>query len=553
MPSITQTLKNIKNDEVRETSLNFQSAYDSILQESRQKDQDIFQVAQDVYDTAVKDIEELKKANETAAIAQQSRDSSLALANTRRLWLSDDIAWQQLIETRQAWREQLANIRADETKNRQIAESNLKAARDQERAAERNDIINTQLNPLATAQAQVSWIDGEERADARGIASEIRWEERALRLLDAETQASIDQRSAELDKIASLQTWWFNLVDDLFWEGWDNVFRGIPKWYQPVAQNLDWSVVVQNTSTWEQRTIQTWWDSWWFAWDLLESSSLWDITWYWSPLWANWLDVDLQVGDPVPSPVTWEVVRAADWRNWWFGNVVVVRDSDWVEHQLAHLEQSLVSIWDIVTRWQNIALWWKTWNVIALPWWDWSHLDYTVYINWEPQTPELAESYLRWSKKKSNSTSIIDSPDWLKEFISQNPNEASLKNNNPSWITYEASSSGLRKAREDAWINFTRGTSRPSNEWWNYVGFRTPRDWLNAQRIALSRNWWNINRRLQTWVWTSEWPSYARQVLWNAWLSDDITFEELNQDERNRLQASIIQKESPAFYNAIFA
>lgn len=85
MPSITQTLKNIKNDEVRETSLNFQSAYDSILQESRQKDQDIFQVAQDVYDTAVKDIEELKKANETAAIAQQSRDSSLALANTRRL------------------------------------------------------------------------------------------------------------------------------------------------------------------------------------------------------------------------------------------------------------------------------------------------------------------------------------------------------------------------------------------------------------------------------------------------------------------------------------
>ena len=142
-------------------------------------------------------------------------------------------------------------------------------------------------------------------------------------------------------------------------------------------------------------------------------------------------------------------------------------------------------------------------------------------------------------------------------LINKYPNEASFKNNNPAWITWQSMSSNLRRLFDDAWIQYSKWTPRPTEEWWNYVLFNSVQDGIDGYMIALTQAWnQNIKNRLATWVWTMDTEAnqrYAEEVMSYAWIpsDQDIRFEDLNEDQLSSLVAAQMQRESPNYYNEL--
>ena len=66
-------------------------------------------------------------------------------------------------------------------------------------------------------------------------------------------------------------------------------------------------------------------------------------------------------------------------------------------------------------------------------------------------------------------------------------------------------------------------------------------DGIKAQWITLSRQWGDINKRLQAWVGTAEWPRYAQQVMSRAGIPQGTTFQQLSAEQQQSLQTAIIQ------------
>lgn len=129
--------------------------------------------------------------------------------------------------------------------------------------------------------------------------------------------------------------------------------------------------------------------------------------------------------------------------------------------------------------------------------------------------------------------------------------EASFKNNNPAWITFNLSQNG-KNLLNNAWINFTVWSARPKAEWGNYIKFNTVEDGINAQKVLLSEAWSNdIRARLEQWVWTSEWPTYATDLMQKAWIPEGSKFSDLSDDQLDTLVAVQMQRESPNFYNEL--
>lgn len=138
----------------------------------------------------------------------------------------------------------------------------------------------------------------------------------------------------------------------------------------------------------------------------------------------------------------------------------------------------------------------------------------------------------------------------LRSLASQFPWQAWAKNNNPAWITWNANFDAwtwTAALLREAWINFSKWTSRPASEWGNYVTFDTMEDWLAAQRIIMTKTYWNstVEQMLGKWVWTWEALNYAKQVAWNAWINLKSKVSSLSDDQISQLQMAKIQKESP--------
>lgn len=172
------------------------------------------------------------------------------------------------------------------------------------------------------------------------------------------------------------------------------------------------------------------------------------------------------------------------------------------------------------------------------------------------QNPQLAQALypeMAWRLQQSSFENFNMQVDFssMPEVIEQFKWQARARNNNPWWITYNAASNALKQARQNAGIQFEQWSSRPANEWWNYVKFATIWDGIEAQWIALSRQWWDIHRRLQARVWTAEWPRYADQVMWRAWIPKWTRFEDLTAQQKQNLQSAVIRKESPWLHKLI--
>lgn len=137
------------------------------------------------------------------------------------------------------------------------------------------------------------------------------------------------------------------------------------------------------------------------------------------------------------------------------------------------------------------------------------------------------------------------------ELVNKHPNEASFKNNNPTWLTWWVSK-WLIEDWQKAWINFSKWTPRPSNEGWNYIKFATLQDWMEAYKIALTRSNFSVFDRLKQWVWhnDSSDDTYANRVLASAWLLHlkDTPISSISDSDLNKLVASQLKAESWGLY-----
>ena len=140
----------------------------------------------------------------------------------------------------------------------------------------------------------------------------------------------------------------------------------------------------------------------------------------------------------------------------------------------------------------------------------------------------------------------------IRGMANQFPNQAWAKNNNPAGITWNANFENMTpwstadKLRQ-AGIQFSKGTDRPASEWGNYVTFPTIEDGLAAQRIIMTETYGNksVGQMLSSWVWTSEWANYAKQVAWNAGIDLNAKVNTLDDQQIAQLQMAKIAKESP--------
>lgn len=135
------------------------------------------------------------------------------------------------------------------------------------------------------------------------------------------------------------------------------------------------------------------------------------------------------------------------------------------------------------------------------------------------------------------------------------PGQAWAKNNNPSGITIPMSSE-LRSKLDEAWITYSVGSKRPSNEWWNYVKFNTMDDWIRAKIIGLKK--WNkiVRERLAKRVWHKDMAmnyKYADWIIKDAWIDWNKKFSELSDAEMDRLAMKQIKQESRGLYDELIA
>jgi len=138
----------------------------------------------------------------------------------------------------------------------------------------------------------------------------------------------------------------------------------------------------------------------------------------------------------------------------------------------------------------------------------------------------------------------------MRHLASQFPWQARAKNNNPAGITWNSNFDNMSwtaKLLAEAGIPFSKGTARPANEGGNYVTFPTMADWLAAQRILMTQTYGNntVGNMLAKWVWTGEWPSYAKQVAGMAGVDINAIVNQLSDSQLQTLQMAKIQKESP--------
>jgi murein DD-endopeptidase MepM/ murein hydrolase activator NlpD len=109
-------------------------------------------------------------------------------------------------------------------------------------------------------------------------------------------------------------------------------------------------------------------------------NSYWDlygkVTGMGSSLWANGVDADLKIGDPVYAPTSGTVIASAP--NGGFGNQVKIRTDSGEEVWLSHLESGLVQVGQRVEAGQVVGVGGNTGNTIPGKGGDGSHLDFTV-------------------------------------------------------------------------------------------------------------------------------------------------------------------------------
>jgi len=239
------------------------------------------------------------------------------------------------------------------------------------------------------------------------------------------------------------------------------------------------------------------------------------VDWNWSPIIdIAWKPIPMPEEAPM-EPVFKDgyLIQFTRWADWQIVATPqkIMEDSDMDKIKLMIEQENLKSkqLENAAAQWVDITwMWWATWD-------------------------------LRW-------------------MASQFPWQARAKNNNPAGITWNANFDNPKPwttayALQQAGVNYSKWTARPSWEGWNYVTFPTIEDWLKAQQIMMTQTYWNstVDQMLRSWVGTWEWPNYAKQVAWMAWVPLNVKVSQLTPEQLSTLQNAKIKKESPWLFKLL--
>lgn len=249
---------------------------------------------------------------------------------------------------------------------------------------------------------------------------------------------------------------------------------------------------------------------------------LWDWT-----RWQSGLDLQAWFWTPIPSPVSWKVVRAGKQRDW--NMAVTIQTDDWVQIAFNHLSSFPVKVWDTINAWTIL---WKVWNSWNVRWKNgemlspkqlksgrWAHLDFTIkkpdgsFVR-PDLIPSFLEQYTRWwqakplTKEQKKQRDIIkkdfSSNPFVKEFSDAVSNSMWLLStlNDPSWPADMASifwfmksldpSSVVKEtefaiAQQSAWV-----PARTSQRWEQQINWERLTDAQRKQFAEIAKNYMKI-------------------------------------------------------------
>jgi len=402
-----------------------------------------------------------------------------------------------------------------------------------------------------------------------------RWEMREdekLKFLEdskkqAEARALSNQKSlAEFNKkLREDSKTWGKYIDD--WE-WNLVY--LKDWEQISVLTWLWETVATSEDenyTWQTKKNEDWtytvfwmpkeWTNivqynYWVNW---EQSTSW-IQWTWTGKitsygWVHdnyqWLDIDWDVGDPISTPLWWEVLEVQS--HTWYGTTMVVKLEDWNKVRYSHLDRTFLKPWDSFAKWSIVASIWNTWNVLKLDWtkpskaelnaWFGSHLDIvTTWPDWIVRSSKQTEQYLNnigidndsktnpnkdlaqwiidWTSKLTDFTPTLKAkivPELNKLINSQLTDDENrniiLKS---STKTKDISDTALQKIADMETVKFQLSNleeTLASADTWPVLWILNGKNPYNAQsQLALAQLAWLT-------------PKVARGIFWEVWVLTD--------------------------------
>ena len=138
----------------------------------------------------------------------------------------------------------------------------------------------------------------------------------------------------------------------------------------------------------------------------------------------------------------------------------------------------------------------------------------------------------------------------LREYSHLHPREASLKNNNPSGLTYN--NTFMRTLTRNG-IIAERWTARPAREWWHYFGFPNIGEGIKAHNLL-----WDIKIRKQSdntlWALLGTWAvdiSSYRSQLWQYWNMKVWDIVQNEPEIFHEIQMKQLRIESPWMYSIL--
>lgn len=271
--------------------------------------------------------------------------------------------------------------------------------------------------------------------------------------------------------------------------------------------------------------------------------------------------------------------QCAEWVNdylnllWVKGNYV---PSDWEgKKSLINSEGPVIgwlAIWNPAQIWSENHKYWHVWIIesVSQDWqyvyisdWnaDWVSEKFTrnrkvaisdIMKTWWFNRPPVNIKKWQWDFNSIVWNTDLRNSEWKNKY----PNEASFKNNNTAWITWNSNFENPKPwttayILQKNGINFHKWTERPSSEWWYYVAFDNVEDWVKAHYLMLKNSTQTVRDRLKSWVWIWNVDAYAKEVFAWSWLDLKLLDKPLNtlsDSELTPLLKSQIKRESSWMY-----
>ena len=159
-------------------------------------------------------------------------------------------------------------------------------------------------------------------------------------------------------------------------------------------------------------------DVWW---DFVQNTGTWTVTSYgWEHDNFEWLDIDGNVWDPIPLPLSGKVIEVGKQK--WYWNTAVVQLEDGNKIRFSHLNETFAQEWDFLSAWSMIGTIGNTGFVKdingniptkeQLASGVWSHLDIvTISPDGKTRSGVETEKYLRSIGREEIWTTFVDQVD----------------------------------------------------------------------------------------------------------------------------------------------